>query len=239
MGRDETVVTQAPPQCASLDEFDLTVEHTTGTCSGVGNGPRACTCGEPCGPWLKTGGEQWHDSSPLIFCPLCPAPAPAHYSPLLAHHALYCRSVALPNSTHAEALRRLTTSPAYILRAERRDSTLEYRHCERPTANMPTTLKEFEAVFPKLVDDLKAHCQKYNSPEQALKWCEEVGYSPPPPFNPESVRPLTDAQPLSPSPTTPSAGNVIAASLSSTPPESSSTATSNPMSSSEPQRWAG
>ncbi|KAK4500980.1 hypothetical protein PRZ48_006786 [Zasmidium cellare] len=38
---------------------------------------------------------------------------------------------------------------------------------------MPTTLKEFETVFPKLVEDLKEHCQKYKLPEQALKWFEE------------------------------------------------------------------
>lgn len=39
---------------------------------------------------------------------------------------------------------------------------------------MPTTLKEFETVFPKLVEDLKEHCQKYKLPEQALKWFEQV-----------------------------------------------------------------
>ncbi|KAF2483688.1 ERG20 farnesyl diphosphate synthase [Neohortaea acidophila] len=38
---------------------------------------------------------------------------------------------------------------------------------------MPATLKEFEAVFPTLVADLKAHCQKYKLPEQALQWFEQ------------------------------------------------------------------
>ncbi|KJX92137.1 farnesyl pyrophosphate synthetase like protein [Zymoseptoria brevis] len=38
---------------------------------------------------------------------------------------------------------------------------------------MPATLEEFESVFPKLVEDLKEHCQKYKLPEQALKWFEE------------------------------------------------------------------
>lgn len=45
---------------------------------------------------------------------------------------------------------------------------------------MPTTLKEFETVFPKLVEDLKEHCQKYKLPEQALKWFEQVYYLLPP-----------------------------------------------------------
>ena len=48
----------------------------------------------------------------------------------------------------------------------------------RATVNMPTTLKEFEAVFPKLVADLKQHCEQYKLPTQALKWFEEVGHSP-------------------------------------------------------------
>lgn len=48
----------------------------------------------------------------------------------------------------------------------------------RATVNMPTTLKEFEAVFPKLVADLKQHCEQYKLPTQALKWFEEVGNAP-------------------------------------------------------------
>jgi farnesyl diphosphate synthase len=39
---------------------------------------------------------------------------------------------------------------------------------------MPTTLKEFESVFPTLVNDMKEHCQKYKLPEQALTWFEKV-----------------------------------------------------------------
>ncbi|KAK3704611.1 Farnesyl pyrophosphate synthetase [Vermiconidia calcicola] len=38
---------------------------------------------------------------------------------------------------------------------------------------MPTTLKEFETVFPKLVKDLKEHCEKYKLPDQALNWFEQ------------------------------------------------------------------
>jgi hypothetical protein len=45
----------------------------------------------------------------------------------------------------------------------------------RHTANMPTTLKQFESVFPKLVADLKQHAEQYKLPTQALKWFEEVG----------------------------------------------------------------
>lgn len=39
---------------------------------------------------------------------------------------------------------------------------------------MPATLKDFETVFPRLVDDLKEHCKKYNLPDQALNWFEKV-----------------------------------------------------------------
>lgn len=48
----------------------------------------------------------------------------------------------------------------------------------RATVNMPTTLKEFEGVFPKLVADLKQHCEQYKLPTQALKWFEEVCHAP-------------------------------------------------------------
>lgn len=48
----------------------------------------------------------------------------------------------------------------------------------RATVNMPTTLKEFEGVFPKLVADLKQHCEQYKLPTQALKWFEEVCCAP-------------------------------------------------------------
>lgn len=43
---------------------------------------------------------------------------------------------------------------------------------------MPTTLKEFETVFPKLVEDLKAHCEHYKLPTQALEWFEKVSATP-------------------------------------------------------------
>ncbi|EMF11868.1 polyprenyl_synt-domain-containing protein [Sphaerulina musiva SO2202] len=41
---------------------------------------------------------------------------------------------------------------------------------------MPATLKEFESVFPKLVEDLKQECIKYKLPEQALTWFEKSLY---------------------------------------------------------------
>ncbi|KAI5365267.1 Putative polyprenyl synthetase, isoprenoid synthase domain superfamily [Septoria linicola] len=41
---------------------------------------------------------------------------------------------------------------------------------------MPATLKEFESVFPKLVEDLKEECQQYKLPEQALTWFEKSLY---------------------------------------------------------------
>ena len=41
-------------------------------------------------------------------------------------------------------------------------------------AFQPTTLKEFEAVFPQLVEDLSEHCRGYGLPDNALKWFQEV-----------------------------------------------------------------
>lgn len=38
-----------------------------------------------------------------------------------------------------------------------------------------TTLKEFEAVFPKLEADLVEHAQKYNLPQKQLDWYKAVG----------------------------------------------------------------
>ncbi|KAL8651751.1 MAG: hypothetical protein Q9226_004566 [Calogaya cf. arnoldii] len=37
----------------------------------------------------------------------------------------------------------------------------------------PVTLKEFETVFPKLVDDLSQHCKQHGPPEDALKWYQD------------------------------------------------------------------
>ena len=42
---------------------------------------------------------------------------------------------------------------------------------------MGTTRKDFEAVFPSLVDDLVEHCKQYNMPDNALKWYEQVSCS--------------------------------------------------------------
>lgn len=39
---------------------------------------------------------------------------------------------------------------------------------------MPTSLKQFETVFPTLVADLKENCKKYSLPDQALTWFEKV-----------------------------------------------------------------
>ncbi|KAL1653274.1 Farnesyl pyrophosphate synthetase [Didymella pomorum] len=35
---------------------------------------------------------------------------------------------------------------------------------------MPTTLKEFESVWPRIVADLQDHCKGYNLPKQSLDW---------------------------------------------------------------------
>ncbi|KAI4229433.1 MAG: hypothetical protein L6R36_000887 [Xanthoria steineri] len=37
----------------------------------------------------------------------------------------------------------------------------------------PVSLKEFETVFPQLVDDLSQHCKQYGLPEDALKWYKD------------------------------------------------------------------
>ena len=42
---------------------------------------------------------------------------------------------------------------------------------------MGTTRKEFETVFPSLVDDLVHHCKQYNMPEDALNWYRDVSQS--------------------------------------------------------------
>jgi farnesyl diphosphate synthase len=44
---------------------------------------------------------------------------------------------------------------------------------------MPATLKEFESVFPQLVKDVEAHCEKYKLPDQALTWFSKVMTIPP------------------------------------------------------------
>lgn len=41
-----------------------------------------------------------------------------------------------------------------------------------------TTLKEFESVFPKLVEDLLEHAKQYKLPEEFVKWYEAVCVSP-------------------------------------------------------------
>jgi hypothetical protein len=38
-----------------------------------------------------------------------------------------------------------------------------------------TTLKEFESVFPKLVEDLLDHAKHYKLPEEFVKWYKAVG----------------------------------------------------------------
>ena len=40
----------------------------------------------------------------------------------------------------------------------------------------PTTLKEFESVFPSLVEDLTQQCKAYNLPGNALKWFQDVRF---------------------------------------------------------------
>lgn len=37
-----------------------------------------------------------------------------------------------------------------------------------------TTLKEFETIFPPLVEDLLAHAKQYGAPQMALDWYKAV-----------------------------------------------------------------
>jgi farnesyl diphosphate synthase len=37
-----------------------------------------------------------------------------------------------------------------------------------------TTLKEFESVFPKLVEDILDHAKQYNLPEEFVQWYKTV-----------------------------------------------------------------
>jgi len=41
-----------------------------------------------------------------------------------------------------------------------------------------TTLKEFESVFPKLVEDLLAHAKSYNLPDEFVNWYKAVSITP-------------------------------------------------------------
>lgn len=41
-----------------------------------------------------------------------------------------------------------------------------------------TTLKEFESVFPKLVEDLLAHAKTYNLPDEFVNWYKAVSIIP-------------------------------------------------------------
>lgn len=43
-----------------------------------------------------------------------------------------------------------------------------------------TTLKEFESVFPKLVEDLLDHAKKYSLPQEFVEWYKAVSTSPKP-----------------------------------------------------------
>lgn len=40
---------------------------------------------------------------------------------------------------------------------------------------MPTTLKEFESVWPRIAGDLEQHARQYKLPQQPLDWFVNVG----------------------------------------------------------------
>jgi hypothetical protein len=46
------------------------------------------------------------------------------------------------------------------------------KHCTQSA--MPTTIKEFESVWPRIRADLQAHCQQYKLPQDSLDWFSKV-----------------------------------------------------------------
>ena len=50
-----------------------------------------------------------------------------------------------------------------------------------PVSSSNNKLKDFEAVFPKLVKDLEENAKQYQIPEEALKWYSNVRSSCHPP----------------------------------------------------------
>lgn len=65
-----------------------------------------------------------------------------------------------------------TSAPPPLIPIVVRDSN--WNNIKQPTASMPTTLKEFESVWPRIVADLQDHCKGYNLPKQSLDWFTKV-----------------------------------------------------------------
>ena len=53
-------------------------------------------------------------------------------------------------------------------------SKFDFKGREQSKINMPTTLKEFESVWPRIVTDLQNHCKGYKLPQQSLDWFTKV-----------------------------------------------------------------
>lgn len=53
-------------------------------------------------------------------------------------------------------------------------SEFESKSTNKLKVKMPTTLKEFESVWPRIVADLQDHCKGYNLPKQSLDWFTKV-----------------------------------------------------------------
>lgn len=52
------------------------------------------------------------------------------------------------------------------------------------TMSSSNKLKDFEAVFPKLLKDLEENAKQYNIPEEALRWYSDVRSKSPTPSTP-------------------------------------------------------
>lgn len=63
-----------------------------------------------------------------------------------------------------------TNCPSTLLLAEPQPESNTNRAAEK----MPTTLKEFESVWPRIVADLQDHCRQYKLPQQSLDWFTKV-----------------------------------------------------------------
>ena len=105
------------------------------------------------------------------------------------------RTLLTPGFCHPTKSHRLRKLPIFVYRTflttARRNSLHSFLNTSPTNSNRPavvstarinmaktTTLKEFESVFPKLVDDLLEHAKKYNLPEQFVTWYKAVSLNP-------------------------------------------------------------
>ena len=97
-----------------------------------------------------------------------------HCLTLFISFNLYCTSSRLLSHSL-----RFVAPTAYPLRLSGSSIRSAHAYSTRTFAvNMPTTLKDFESVFPRLVEDLTQQCQQYGLPKNALEWYQKVAFQP-------------------------------------------------------------